>query len=426
MGAGGLRGAVAAAAVFVTAVPAAAAPPPAGPDGAGSGERVATAAGRPVHGAVARGVRFGKATRLAPGAVLRRFAASGAGGPVRGVLVDVDLRNRRIGLGLLRPPVVAARRTVSAMADARHAVAGVNGDFFDVGGGPNAATGSSSGPELDAGRPVKGAVPAGQRFGPASPRAASAEDVVGVGKDGRARVARLRLTGSVRVGRRAVVALRGLNQYALPVGGAGVFTAAWGSASRRRAVCGSDASRAAACSADTAEVTVRGGTVVKVARKVGKGSIPRGTTVLVGRDGAAAALRGLRRGQRVSVRYRLTGPGRLRVAVGGFAILRDGSPLPGLADTGPAPRTAAGVSRDGRRVQLVVVDGRSRRSGGLTMAELASLLARAGADDAVDLDGGGSSTLVARRRGAKRATVRNVPSDGRERAVANGLGVFVR
>jgi len=146
--------------------------------------------------------------------------------------------------------------------------------------------------------------------------------------------------------------------------------------------------------------------------------------VLVGREKGASALRRLRVGDRVRVSYRFTGPVRFRFAVGGVPILRDGEPSGGLRPNGPAPRTAAGLSRDGRRFYLVVADGRSERSGGLTVAELASLLGRIGADDAVNLDGGGSSTFVARSPGTVFAAVRNSPSDGAERAVANGIGVF--
>jgi uncharacterized protein YigE (DUF2233 family) len=57
------------------------------------------------------------------------------------------------------------------------------------------------------------------------------------------------------------------------------------------------------------------------------------------------------------------------------------------------PRTAAGVTSDGRLV-LMVVDGRQERSRGVNLAELADLMRSAGAVDAMNLDGGGSSTLV--------------------------------
>ncbi|TDC42671.1 phosphodiester glycosidase family protein [Actinomadura sp. KC345] len=400
-------------------------PPPPDVDGAGSGERPdARALALPPSSTVGE-LRFTSSERLAPGVVARTFETSGVGGPVLGNLLDVDLRSPGVRVGLLRPPKVAARRTIPSMADAQRALAGVNGDFFNISETrPGVVpTGSSSGPEVDAGRPLKGAVPDGQRFGPALPPGASAEDVIGIGADRRARLGRLPLTGTVR-SKRTAIDLRGLNQYALPVGSAGAFTHDWGSVSRLRAVCGTDAARNDPCSTNTAEVTVRRGVVTGVRDEIGAGAIPRDTTVLVGREKGADALRELRPGDRVKVDYRFTGPRRFRFAVGGFPILRDGELLDGVSPRGPEPRTAAGVSRDGRRMYLVVADGRSERSGGVTLSELASLLGKAGADDAVNLDGGGSSTFVARKRGEESVTVRNKPSDGTERAVANGIGVF--
>ncbi|MGP4022421.1 phosphodiester glycosidase family protein [Actinomadura sp. 3N407] len=421
-----VAGAIAAGVVAAGAVPARAdVPRPPDVDGAGSGERPdARALALPPSRTVGE-LRFTSSERLAPGVVSRTFETSGVGGPVLGNLLDVDLRAPGVRVGLLHPPKVAARRTVSAMADARRALAGVNGDYFNISETrPGVVpTGSSSGPEVDAGRPLKGAVPDGQRFGPALPPGTSAEDVIGIGTDRRGHLGRLHLTGTIR-SKRTTIALRGLNQYALPVGSAGAFTHDWGSVSRLRAVCGTDTARNAPCSTNTAEVTVRRGVVVAVADGVGAGAIPRGTTVLVGREKGANALRKLRPGDRVRVGYRFTGPRRFRFAVGGFPILRDGEPLDGLSPRGPAPRTAAGISRNGRRVYLVVADGRSAKSAGVTVAELASLLDKAGVDDAVNLDGGGSSTFVARRRGERSVTVRNTPSDGTERAVANGIGVF--
>jgi hypothetical protein len=375
----------------------------------------------------AQAPRYTSTKKIAPGVTYRTFATSGAGGRAVGNLLVVNLRNRRVGVGPLRAPAVASRRKVSAMANARRAVGGVNGDFFNLmerrPGVP--ATGSSSGPMVDGGRPLKAAVPEGQRFGPTLPPGTSAGDVIGVGTNGRGYVGRLRLTGTVRAGKK-VLPLRGLNQYAVPVGGTGLFTSAWGSASRRRAVCGTDTYRDAPCSTDTAEVTVRKGRVVKVRRAVGGGRIPKGTTVLVAREGAAQKLRTLRPGTRVRVRYRLTGRVRFRFAIGGLPILRNGRTQPGLVRDSPAPRTAAGFSRDGRRMYLVVVDGRSSRSNGVTLTELAALVDWMGADDAVNLDGGGSTTMVVRRPGGRSATVRNKPSDGAERRVPNGIGVFRR
>lgn len=68
-----------------------------------------------------------------------------------------------------------------------------------------------------------------------------------------------------------------------------------------------------------------------------------------------------------------------------------GSSIPDLH-----PRTAAGVTADGKLI-LMVVDGRQRASRGADLTELANLLASTGAIDGMNLDGGGSSSLVVNR-----------------------------
>ncbi|MCC7540454.1 MAG: phosphodiester glycosidase family protein [Deltaproteobacteria bacterium] len=83
------------------------------------------------------------------------------------------------------------------------------------------------------------------------------------------------------------------------------------------------------------------------------------------------------------------------------------------------PRTAVGLSRDLRTAFLVAVDGRSAQSAGMTCLELGAAMVELGAHDAINLDGGGSTTMWLRDVG-----VVNVPSDGDERRVANHLGVF--
>jgi hypothetical protein len=90
------------------------------------------------------------------------------------------------------------------------------------------------------------------------------------------------------------------------------------------------------------------------------------------------------------------------------------------------PRTAAGVTRDGRTLLLLVVDGRQPGwSSGATLPELASLMVEAGAWNAVNLDGGGSSAMWRREAGGA-GRVLNRPSDRRVRPVANHLGIRVR
>jgi hypothetical protein len=94
-------------------------------------------------------------------------------------------------------------------------------------------------------------------------------------------------------------------------------------------------------------------------------------------------------------------------------------PLPGSDHftAAPHPRTAVGLSADGRELYLVVVDGRREGVPGATLPELARLMDELGACWAVNLDGGGSSAMWIRDR------IVNRPSDGVERPVVNHLAV---
>lgn len=383
----------------------------------------AALAGAAPAGAAQRG------RRIAPGVTYRQFDIDAAAGEAHAHLLTVDLADPHVRVDLLYPGVVAARATVSRMAGSAGAVAGVNGDFFHISETQHPgveATGASVGPAIAAGRVLKAAVPDGQRFGPALPPGAGTRDVLGVGTDHRARLDRLALTGSVTTpgGR---IPLKGLNQYALPQDSVGAFTSRWGGASRRRAVCGTDARRSAPCSTDTYEVTVRGGRVVAVSGTPGGGSIPADGTVLVGREEGARRLRKLSVGDRVRVTHDLVAAASrvpYRFAVGGFPVLRDGRPLPGLDGTTSAVRTVVGFTSGGLRMLLLVLDGASDYRTGLTLAEEAATLRGLGASDAFNLDGGGSSDLVTRDQGTGGVKVRNHPSGGVERPVANGIGVF--
>jgi hypothetical protein len=107
-------------------------------------------------------------------------------------------------------------------------------------------------------------------------------------------------------------------------------------------------------------------------------------------------------------------------------LVHDGKNLGGTARVAPTarhPRTAAGVSADGATLYLVVVDGRQPEwSIGMTLPELADLMIELGADDALNLDGGGSSAFVFTPTDDSKKT-QNRPSDGSFRAVANHLGI---
>ena len=104
------------------------------------------------------------------------------------------------------------------------------------------------------------------------------------------------------------------------------------------------------------------------------------------------------------------------IAIFGARLIEDGKIVAGLDDT-PAPRTAIGFTKTGK-VVLLVVDGRQGGSAGAGYATLAQILLEAGCVDAVNLDGGGSTTFVAQQPGDEDLSVVNSPSDGYARSVS--------
>jgi hypothetical protein len=119
-------------------------------------------------------------------------------------------------------------------------------------------------------------------------------------------------------------------------------------------------------------------------------------------------------------------------AVGGRPRLVRDSAIVGEVDTeGQAsfrernPRTAAGIARNGKRLILVAVDGREYENAGMTLREMAQTMLGLGARDAINLDGGGSTTLVyADPDSAGRLRIANHPSDpGGERTVGDALAI---
>jgi hypothetical protein len=301
-----------------------------------------------------------------------------------------------------------------------HAIAGVNGDFFDEGG-----TGAPVGVQIVGGAPRSSGVPVGRRPAPPAPPGGSPDTVIGIDTTDVARIGRVTFGGTVRWGS-TTVPLRALNAYVVPPGGVGVFTPAWGAVPRGRTTCGSETSATSGCSRDVVEVRLANGRVSGVGPP-GAGTLPRGAIALVGRDAGAAALRALRPGDAVDVRYGMealdTPP--LRVALGALPLVRGGQPLPGLQTSERAPRTAVGFTAGGRRLWMVAVDGRQQASVGATLAQLGRLMVDLGVPDAVALDGGGSTQMVRRGRGEALHVVDH-PSDNPPRAVADGLGVVPR
>jgi len=183
-----------------------------------------------------------------------------------------------------------------------------------------------------------------------------------------------------------------------------------------------------------AEVIVSGGVITSVVDGKGNAPIPRDGFVLSGHGRARQwIVQTLQPGAALSITSRLvprSGDPRWTRVVhaigGGPRLLAGGQYVGGEGFLAPFsdrrhPRTAIGVLGDGRIV-LFVVDGRQPyHSLGMTLPELATALRQLGVVDAMNLDGGGSTTMVVAGR------LINLPSDETgERLVPNALLVLSR
>jgi hypothetical protein len=113
-----------------------------------------------------------------------------------------------------------------------------------------------------------------------------------------------------------------------------------------------------------------------------------------------------------------------RILRDGVSIAADAATLEGTISRNAEmrhPRTSVGFSRDSSTLYLLTVDGRSQQSVGMTLVELADVMRRLGAWQAMNFDGGGSTTMVVD------GVLMNVTSDATgEREVGNALFVVKR
>lgn len=110
---------------------------------------------------------------------------------------------------------------------------------------------------------------------------------------------------------------------------------------------------------------------------------------------------------------------------GGGYILRNGElHNPDIVSGGNQPRTGIGITKDGKQLLLVTLDGRGGSFKGVTQGMFGAILKDLGAYNALNLDGGGSTTMAVRQLDEDKSKLVNTPSDGGERYVVNGVGVF--
>lgn len=370
--------------------------------------------------------------QLAPG--LTWWRATDARGPWNSYVVRIDLRKADLELLAVhaRDSLTGRERTSSMAqrhtdASARVRVA-VNADFFDL------KTGASENNQVTAGEWWKGLMLTQSPYDTYD----NVHSQVAVTRDGRASVERYVLDGHA-VLRGVDVPLLAVN--ALPMGpyeNTALYTPRFGRNAPRE-IAPKDSTR------KVSELVVRlagrrGDTlryvVTAPTASVAGSVIPADGAVLAGYGDRATAWQGAQVGDTLGVMLgtlpRLPNGQAPALLLGGWprlleqgvnvartAAIREGT----ISRNAEArhPRTAIGVSKDRRTVWLYVVDGRATTSVGMTTSELADAVRALGAWDALNFDGGGSTTLVIDGQ------VINKPTDATgEREVGNALLVRER
>lgn len=339
---------------------------------------------------------------VAPGISRATYRLATAAGPlvVSVVCVNVHEPSIRLGTVLANERIVSKDETTSSMARRTGAVAGINGDYYDIG-----ATGA----------PVGVLVRNGSLL-----RTPSARVALTVTNDRSVRFEPYRFAGSVST-RGGIVPLSAVDEWP-PQAGATLLTPVFG-----------------AIPSSPAGVTVldlqplAGNSRYRVSAVTNAPPWPSAPALRLAYGPAAQALAPVPDiGDVVDIAYD-TDPPLASVAAaigGGPLLLRGGTPIddplsPNYADRERRiPAAAAGTLADGSLL-LVVADGRHPATSiGVNRAELIALLRALGATDAMLFDSGGSATLVARVLGDATPSVVNEPSDGVERPVADGLFVY--
>jgi hypothetical protein len=331
--------------------------------------------------------------------------ASGAhsDGPLSISIITADLTNPFVTLAAAAEngAVQGPGARLSSIADSVHAEAGINGDYFDI-GGSNA--------------PVNALIIDGRVLHQPSSAAVFAID-----PDKRPHLGPLTWSAVVTPANGAPIAISGVNDWSASTP-LSLLTPELGNVAAygaTEAVLQPGASSGAYTVASVAEN-------LSTLTALGPGQIG----VAGHGDTASTVATEFTAGENVTVAYQGTpAPSSIVTAIGGGPLLvRDGVPYDDPAAPAPQerdvryPLTGAGLSGDGRTLWLVVVDGRRADiSVGITRPMLGALFVALGASDAMAFDSGGSSEMVARHLGDPRVDVVTTPSDGRERAVADGL-----
>lgn len=354
---------------------------------------------------------------ITEGVVLQTVRLKTSEGPLNIYILKADLTSPYLKVDTLvgQEGSLDKNQSVTAMARRAGAVAAINGDFFQM---------------KESGRPIGLLYQGGRLL--ESPAMRNDMFGFGIDKEQKPILEVFSFSGEVVAGNGKSYPLAGINkpEYLLISGASSdtdalhIYDSSWGSISRGTLQENNG----------VVEAVVRRGAIERVLTGQPGVAIPPDGYIIRGHGEASSfILENLTVGVKVNYNFKVYPEGeKLFAALGGQALLVENGRIPGSFTQnigGNNARTAVGVSRDGKDLFLVVVERQVASDGtlisrGMTQEELASFLVSQNIWRAVNLDGGGSTTMAARTLGDFEANLVNQPQGAVQRLVPNSIGLF--
>ena len=352
-------------------------------------------------------------TPITSGAVLHEYVGQSSAGMTNFYVIEVDLDNPHVAIGVIPGAgKITQKLNVTNMALNSQAVAAVNGDFFNT-----RAEGSPIGPMV-----INGVLHA-------SPSVLDGIYALGIDLDRNIHIEPFSFSGMVTAANGRSYILSGLNKtwyWEEPslehshINKLHLYDDLWGGMTR-----GQDEYTV------PTEVLIENGIVKAISPGAYfPSAVPAGCYILRGDGGAADfLLENCVIGEAINITYQMTPNIDWAQLIGGHALLvENGKAVAYSKDAnvlqGQRSRTAAGMSQDGRTLYIAAAELKPWVSAGARLEDMADFMAKIGIWKAVNLDGGGSTTMVTRDLGDFQVSATFAPEQAGERAVVNALGVF--
>ncbi|NLL98596.1 MAG: phosphodiester glycosidase family protein, partial [Tepidanaerobacter sp.] len=309
--------------------------------------------------------------------------------------VDIDTIIGKNGL--------SQRDSLNRMVQDNGAVAGINGDFFIT-----ATPSAPIGPQISNGKLIS------------TPLNDMGMAAIGLSFDRIPEILKLEFSGRLIAPDRSYFTVEGVNKIRNSYNNIFVYTPEFGSTTPKPGEGAPNLTFA----------TVKDNRIVSISEGQTAPIPEDGLVLMAWGDGGNFLKTRFSTGDHIELDLQITPDvSNLKMLLGGGAVLVENGQIPKVFShdvPGTHPRTAIGFTADKKTIIMVVVDGRQAQSRGMTQQELAELMLSLGAYDALNLDGGGSSTMVVKPFDEIQPRVVNSPSGGVQRLIPNALGIFAK